>query len=383
MSSDARQAVLHLSHGAPIKGRLIGAPLTSRGELVFTTSLVGYSESLSDPSYFGQILTFSYPLIGNYGIPHPQDHHHLLPARGYESRRIHAAGVVVTVASPRAFHWNSFFTLDQWLKKQGVPGIAAIDTRHLITRIREHYPLLGRLEPEAPQGERTYPDFTLPPGDFFDASEHQILPQVSTSEPVVLRHSSEPHAPHVVLIDCGVKSHILRMLLDLGCTVEVVPWDSDLTSLHPQGWVISNGPGDPMQATSLIAQISSVLLQQDRPVLGICLGHQLLGIAAGISSERMAYGHRSHNQPVLLEGTRTGYITSQNHGFHLVENSHWPEQWLVWFRNANDASIEGIRHESRPFRSVQFHPESSGGPRDTAWILKQFVEEISPVSSTS
>ena len=376
------RAKLHLSSGSTMEGRLMGAPLIGRGELVFTTSLVGYSESLSDPSYFGQILTFAYPLIGNYGIPVVGDQHALLPKRGYESQCIHAAGVVVAVASPQTFHWDSFYTLDQWLKEQGVPGIAALDTRHLITCIREQGPLLGRIEPLSPEGQRSYPGFELPVGDFFDASEHQILSQVSIKQPTLLEPSPTTSSPpRVALIDCGVKSHILRMLLELRCEVEVLPWNHNLREVRCDGWVISNGPGDPMQAHSLIAQISSVLLQGEKPVLGICLGHQLLGIAAGMTSERMSYGHRSHNQPVICEGTRKGYITSQNHGFHIIEDSAWPQEWKVWFRNANDDSIEGIRHTQRPFRSVQFHPESSGGPRDSAWILRDFVEELSPSPS--
>lgn len=395
--SSLPKATLHLSHGVQHTGRLIGAPLTSRGEMVFTTSLVGYSESLSDPSYFGQILTFAYPLIGNYGVSRRGEIHHLLPHRGHESKRIHAAGIIITLSSPQAFHWNSAQTLHQWLLDQGVPGITCLDTRDLICNIREHTPLLGRIEPENSDGERQYPDFKLPQGEYFDPSEHQILPQVSTAQSVLLKPSPDSHntpssqgsdvvvttsqlsphqSPRIALIDCGVKSHILRMLLNLNCEVEVLPWDHPLEEVTCDGWVISNGPGDPMQATSLIQQITTNLLNGKKSVLGICLGHQLLGLAAGITSERMSYGHRSHNQPVIMQGTRKGFITSQNHGFHLVEDQNWPRHWEVWFRNANDGSIEGIKHKTLPLSSVQFHPESSGGPRDTAWILEDFVHRL-------
>ncbi|MCY4444041.1 MAG: glutamine-hydrolyzing carbamoyl-phosphate synthase small subunit [Proteobacteria bacterium] len=427
---ERRSARLVMSNGEILHGKLIGASVKSRGELVFTTSLVGYSESLSDPSYFAQILVYAYPLIGNYGVPQVRLHKNPLLRLGHESVKVHVAGVIVTVDSPEAFHWNSFVSLGQWLEKEGIPGMACVDTRHLIHQIREHGPLYGRIEPQGVSEERTYLGMSFGENDFFDASLYPILGEVSTKKPYTLLPHNYTSLDHVVtlksressrkpsianhnedigkrksvacnlkqidearegaekgigaekkegikvaVVDCGVKSNILRALLSFGCEVEVLPWDSDLSQIDCHGWVLSNGPGDPMRACALIENVRH-LLRGNRPILGICLGHQILGIAAGMTSERMRYGHRSHNQPVYLEGTSRGFITSQNHGFHLVEGMHWPDDWRVWFRNANDQSIEGIIHLRQPFRSVQFHPEACGGPRDTLWIIEDFVKEL-------
>lgn len=362
---------LELSNGFKTTGLLIGAPLKSSGELVFTTAMVGYSEALTDPSYFGQILTFTYPLIGNYGIPTIIEETTGI-ARGFESKKIHAAGVIITVDSPQAFHWNSVKSLDTWLKEHGVPGIIGLDTRHLVHQIRGSRNILGKITPRDATDYRQYKkiDLSNAKNDFFDPSHLEILGEVSCEKRSIVGKGKKK----IALIDCGVKWNIVRQLIATGCEIEILPWDTDLSSVDCSGWLISNGPGDPEKTGHLIQQVRE-LLSADRPILGICLGHQILSLAAGAKTFRMPYGHRSHNQPVFLEGTRKGFITSQNHGF-VVDDNSIPKDWEVWFRNANDQSIEGIKHASKPFKSAQFHPESAGGPRDTGWIISEFISEV-------
>jgi len=382
------KCTLKLSNGDEFQGELIGAPLSASGELVFTTGMVGYSEALTDASYFGQILIFTYPLIGNYGIPSLPKSLELPIPRGFESNRVHAAAVVLTIDSPEAFHWNSWQSLDSWLEEQNVPGIVGLDTRHLVHLIRSNPRLRARVEPENAEGIRPLgKGFTgLAVTGFFDPGEHNVLPAVTTSERRIVSSSSISGATastaktgrtapiRIGLVDCGVKWNIVRQLVELDCEVELLPWDTDLSKVECDGWLLSNGPGDPKKTGNLREQVS-MLLKQDRPVLGICLGHQILSLAAGAETIRMPYGHRSHNQPVYQVGTRRGYITSQNHGY-VVDDKTLPEGWEPWFRNANDQTIEGIRHRTKPMRSVQFHPEAAGGPRDSGWILEEFVTEV-------
>ena len=363
---------LQLSNGESFQGELIGASLRSSGEMVFTTGMVGYCEAMTDPSYFGQILTFTYPLIGNYGIPELPKELTLPIPRGFESEKVHTAGVIVSIDSPEAYHWNSFNSLDAWLKEQGVPGIVGLDTRHLVHMIRSTPNLCAKIEPEKPTGFREFGaglDAAAQEG-FFDPGQHTIMPAVSTPESKTIGTGDV----RIGLIDCGVKWNIIRQLIELNCTVELVPWDADLTKVKCDGWLISNGPGNPENTGDLKDRVKK-LMAGTKPILGICLGHQIVCLAAGATTERMVYGHRSHNQPVYQVGTRKGAISSQNHGYIVHEDS-LGKDWEPWFRNANDQTNEGIRHKSKPFRSVQFHPEAAGGPRDTGWILEEFVQEV-------
>ncbi len=366
------KCILKLSNGREFTGELIGAPVSSSGELVFTTGMVGYSEALTDPSYFGQILLFTYPLIGNYGIPPLPTFLTMESSRGFESDRVHASAVIVAVDSEDAFHWTSRQTLDAWLKQQNVPGIVGLDTRQLVHMIREEKKLYGAVVPEGATGVRSFMD-VMPsesPAVFFDPSAQEVVQAVSCKEPYVIGRGTK----RVVVVDTGVKWNILRQLVQSGAEVQVVPWDYDLSKVDAAGYLLSNGPGDPEKTGNLRDRIKQ-LFETKRPILGICLGHQLLALAAGATTSRMPYGHRSHNQPVQLVGTRKGYITSQNHGF-MVDHGSLSNEWEPWFINANDQTIEGIRHRTLPYRSVQFHPEAAGGPRDTGWIIEQFVKEL-------
>lgn len=363
---------LILSNGDEFKGELIGAPLESSGEMVFTTGMVGYTEALTDPSYFGQILLFSYPLIGNYGVPDiPQELSAPIPT-GFESSKVHASAVILTIDSADSYHWRSLNTLDQWLEKQHVPGVVGVDTRHLVHTIRKNPGVTGKIVPSEPVGHRRLTGFDLSKPEFlnFTPGQHEILSSVSSGERVILGSGKK----RIAVMDFGVKWNILRQLLEYGCEVEILPWNTKVSGVDCSGWLLSNGPGDPDKSAEVRDEIGS-LFEGSRPILGICLGHQILCLAAGLETKKMTYGHRSHNQPVYQVGTRKGFITSQNHGYIVKENS-FPTDWEVWFRNVNDETIEGIRHKTKPFASVQFHPESAGGPRDTSWILENFVTEV-------
>ncbi len=367
-----QKCTLTLSNGSEFQGKLIGAPISSSGEMVFTTGMVGYSEALTDPSYFGQILVFSYPLIGNYGIPPlPKGMQEPLP-RGFESDKVNVAAVIITIDSPEAYHWNSFQDLDTWLKEQNVPGIVGLDTRHLVHEIRQTDTLLGKVTPESSSGDRQFGSnlTEIAAGNFFDPGQHEILPEVCVNERTIIGSGKT----RIGLVDCGVKWNIIRQLVENDCEVELIPYSDKLDDVDCSGWLLSNGPGNPEMTGDLQSKVKG-LLSGSRPILGICLGHQILSLAAGAKTTRMTYGHRSHNQPVYKVGTRKGFITSQNHGYVVVDES-LPADWDAWFKNANDQTIEGICHKSKPFRSVQFHPEAAGGPRDTGWILKQFVDEV-------
>ena len=339
-------ARLILEDGTVFRGRALGAARAAAGEVVFNTGMVGYTESLSDPSYRGQILVMTFPLVGNYGVP---------PA--FESPRIQAAALVVSELSREYSHAQARSSLDEWLRAEGVPCIAGVDTRALTKRLRERGCMLGKV----------VLDHDIA---FDDPNARNLVKEVSAEKKQLFAGGGKT----VVLVDCGAKGSILGELLARGLTVMRVPWDYDFLAEDFDAVVVSNGPGDPAMCGPTVASLEK-LLRLEKPVLGICLGHQLLARAAGASTYKLKFGHRGHNQPCIETGTGRCYITSQNHGY-AVDAASLPAAWEPWFRNANDGSNEGIRHRELPFMSVQFHPEAAPGPLDSRGLFDRFVETI-------
>lgn len=341
---------LLLKDGSAWEGESFGASVNASGEVVFNTGMVGYVESLTDPSYAGQILVLTYPLIGNYGVPR-QDF--------FESSRIQVAGLIVSEYCEQYSHHAAKESLAQWLKREGVPAMQGIDTRALTKKLREHGVMLGQL---VQKGEGSK--------NFYDPNAENLIARVSIAK-ARQRGSGKPR---VVLVDCGAKQNIERSLLARGATVIRVPWNYDWSKEKHDGIIVSNGPGDPTRCTTTIENLKKAM-KRDTPVLGVCLGNQLLALAAGASTYKLKFGHRSQNQPCIDLTSSRCFITSQNHGFAIDEKS-LPRDWDVWFRNANDGTVEGIRHKTKPWSAVQFHPEASPGPTDTAWIFDEFIGEI-------
>jgi carbamoyl-phosphate synthase small subunit len=347
---------LTLEDGTVYTGKSFGSLIPAAGEVVFNTAMTGYPESLTDPSYRGQILCLTYPLVGNYGAPSKAENDDIL--KYYESSSIHISGLLVSDYSFDYSHWNATESLDEWLKNHNVPGVYGIDTRALTKRIREKGAMLGKLEPED-----TYIEF-------YDPNKVNLVEEVSIREKKIYGSGSV----RIVLIDCGVKYNIIRNLLKRDTTIIRVPWHYDYHNEEFDGLFISNGPGDPKMCVSTINNLRKSL-KGNKPVFGICLGNQLMALASGADTYKLKYGHRSHNQPVLQEGTDKAYITSQNHGF-AVDNKTLGRDWEPYFININDNTNEGMKHRRKPFFSTQFHPEASGGPTDTDFLFDVFIDNI-------
>jgi carbamoyl-phosphate synthase small subunit len=337
-------AQLTLEDGTVFRGRSMGADKSVAGEVVFNTGMVGYSEALTDPSYRGQIMTLTYPLVGNYGV-----------ARDFESPRIQATALVVSELASEYSHAAAERSLPQWLKDEGIPCIAGIDTRALTKRLRTRGCMLGKIV--------VTDDVALE-----DPNARNLVAEVSTGAREVYPGSGKT----IVVVDCGAKGSIIEELRKRDLTVIRVPWDYDFLQEDFDGLFISNGPGDPTACVQTIENIRKAM-QLNRPIMGICLGNQLLALAAGANTYKLKFGHRGHNQPCIEVGTGRCYITSQNHGF-AVDEKTLPDGWHPWFRNANDGSNEGLRHSSKPFLSVQFHPEAAPGPVDCNHLFDKFAE---------
>jgi carbamoyl-phosphate synthase small subunit len=349
-----RKGRLILEDGTVYEGRVFGAPRPTSGEVVFNTGMVGYPESLTDPSYFGQILVFTYPLIGNYGVPKPPADRELPPP--FESRRIQVRGLVVATYSGEYSHWSAGRSLGTWLQDEGIPALEGIDTRALTKKLREKGTMLGKIVVDGEEEP-----------EFYDPNRENLVQQVSFPEPT--RYGKGKH--RIVLYDCGCKESILRDLLRLNVEVLRVPWDFELEQADADAVFLSNGPGDPKMCRKTVLQIRKAL-QANIPVFGVCLGNQLLALAAGANTYKLKFGHRSQNQPVQDLQNGHGFVTSQNHGY-AVDTATLPPEWEPWFINLNDGTNEGIRHRSGRFRSVQFHPEASPGPEDSKYLLEEFI----------
>uniref|UniRef100_A0A8D0AJM1 Carbamoyl-phosphate synthetase 2, aspartate transcarbamylase, and dihydroorotase n=1 Tax=Sander lucioperca TaxID=283035 RepID=A0A8D0AJM1_SANLU len=356
-------ATLILEDGATFKGLLFGANVSVSGEVVFQTGMVGYPEALTDPSYRCQLLTLTYPLVGNYGVPQDKEGEFGL-SKWFESSKIHAAALIIGELSESPSHWSSVRSLDQWLKEQGVPGIQGIDTRRLTKKIREKGTMLGKLVVDGT------PQDSIP---FDNPDKRNLVQEVSMKEPKVFNPSG---SLRITVVDCGIKYNQIRCLAQRGACVTVVPWDHPLDSTDFDGLFISNGPGDPQLCQTTINNMKKVVcVDHPKPVFGICLGHQLLSLLIGSKTYKMKYGNRGHNQPCIHKGTDRCFITSQNHGF-AVDPDTLPKDWDVLFTNANDHTNEGIVHNTKPLFSVQFHPEHMAGPTDLVSLFDVFLETV-------
>ena len=379
-----REARLILDNGTVFCGWSFGADVNTVGEVVFNTAMMGYPESLTDPSYAGQILVTTFPLIGNYGVPSTGIGADGLPLF-MESDRIHPKGLIVADYSEEYSHWNAKESLSSWLKREGIPAISGIDTRRLTKLLREHGVMRGRISLTPNPSPVREGNIVSEGSDNLNEDYGSInwVEKVSCKEVITYKPSNSQlstlnsQLKTVVLVDCGVKANIIRCLLNRGVEVVRVPWDYDFNQLEFDGLFLANGPGDPEQCSKTVEHIRTFLNNKEvRPLMGICLGNQLLARAAGAKTYKLKYGHRSHNQPVQQVGTTKCYITSQNHGY-AVDDSTLPSEWEPLFVNMNDGSNEGIRHKTNPWFSAQFHPEACSGPTDTEWMFDEFVKSLS------
>ena len=340
------KAKLHFQDGTIIEGTSFGYEKSVAGEIAFSTGMMGYPESLTDPSYKGQILTLSYPLVGSYGVAKRET---------WESGNIQVSGLIVSQYIDTPSHFQSTMSLGQWLKAEQIPALEIPDTRFIVQKIRDEGAALVKIEFEKKI-------------DFIDPNKKNLVAEVSIDRTQVIGKGRK----NVILVDCGVKENIIRELIRRKVQVTRVPWDFDFVEagLQYDGVLISNGPGDPKMADKTISVVKKVM-QKKTPILGICLGNQILALAAGGDTYKLPFGHRGQNQPCMLVGSKRCYITTQNHGFAIGKI---PSGFTPWFVNCNDQTNEGIIHKTLPFMSVQFHPEAAPGPVDTTWIFDKFVE---------
>ena len=356
-----RNVTLVLEDGTKFHGKSFGYETPVAGEVVFNTAMMGYPESLTDPSYAGQLMTLTYPLVGNYGVPPFSFEDNGLPTF-MESDKIYASAIIVADYNESYCHWNAVESLADWLKREKVPGITGIDTRELTKVLREHGVMMGKIlfddEPD-----------NIPTAEYEGVN---FVDKVSCKE--IIRYN-EGADKKVVLVDCGVKANIIRCLINRGCEVIRVPWNYDYTDMEFDGLFLANGPGDPDMCEKAVNIIKKQMERSDKPICGICMGNQLLAKAAGATIYKLKYGHRSHNQPVRMVGTEKCFVTSQNHGY-AVDAKTLGTEWEELFVNMNDGSNEGIRHKSKPWFSSQFHPEACSGPVDTEFMFDKFVESM-------
>ena len=356
-----KNVTLVLDDGTTFHGKSFGYEHPVAGEVVFNAAMMGYPESLTDPSYAGQLMVLTYPLVGNYGVP-PLTFRPDGLADFMESEKIHASAIIVADYSEHHSHWNANESLASWLKREKVPGITGIDTRELTKVLREHGVMMGKIlfddEPD-----------NIPEADYEGIN---FVDRVSCKE--IIRYN-EGAGKKVVLVDCGVKHNILRCLIDRGVEVIRVPWNYDYTSLTFDGLFLGNGPGNPDMCEEAVAILRRQMSMSRRPICGICMGNQLLAKAGGATIYKLKYGHRSHNQPVREVGTDRCYVTSQNHGY-AVDTTTLGSDWRELFVNMNDGSNEGIRHLSNPWFTSQFHPEACSGPVDTEFMFDRFIDTL-------
>jgi carbamoyl-phosphate synthase small subunit len=354
------KAKLILEDGTEFQGVLFGCPKNTNGEVVFNTGMVGYPETMTDPSYRGQILVCTFPLIGNYGVPDYERENGLL--KYFESEDIHCRALIVSDYSQDYSHWNGKKSLSDWMNEKKIPGISGIDTRMLTRKLRENGTMLGKIVVDESQKI-----------DFEDPNKTDLAGEVCVKEPVEYKVKGKS-SNRIILVDCGAKNNIFQAFLKRNINVLRVPYNYDFSKEKADGILLSNGPGDPKMCKTTIENTRKAM-EKNIPILGICLGSQILALAAGANTYKLKYGHRGHNQPCNERGTNRCYITSQNHGY-AVETETLPEDWREWFINDNDGTNEGIIHISKPFFAAQFHPEASPGPDDSEFIFDLFLRAL-------
>jgi carbamoyl-phosphate synthase small subunit len=368
-SSKNQKAALVLEDGTFFIGRGFGSSTKISGEVVFSTSMVGYPEALTDPSYKGQILALTYPLVGNYGVP-PYDLNYGIPLH-FESEGIQTSGLIIHELCTDPYHWASTRTLDKWLFDERIPGIWGIDTRRLTKKLRSHGVMLGIVK-VCEQGQELELDNLLKEAKSIpDPNLTDLVREVSVKTPVQYKVDGK-HT--VVLIDCGVKYSIVRNLLKRGIDVVRVPYDfsaKQILEYNPSGVLLSNGPGDPKKCVATIEAVRE--LAEKVPFMGVCLGAQLLTLAMGGDTYKLKFGHRAQNQPALDMKTGRCYITTQNHGYAIEAESLKKTPLEPWFINPNDKTVEGVQHKNKPVFAVQWHPEASPGPYDTEFLFDKFA----------
>ncbi|MGQ9780632.1 MAG: glutamine-hydrolyzing carbamoyl-phosphate synthase small subunit [Nitrososphaeria archaeon] len=369
-TTKSKTAWIVLDDGTSIKGKAFGYQENVVGEVVFTTGMVGYTKSLTDPSYKGQILMFTYPLIGNYGVPSFQNVDVFGLPRFFESDSIKAQGTIVHEYCEQPSHWASIQNINEWLTKEKVPGIYDVDTRSLTQKIRVKGVMMGAIvaDEKPDEGFRMLQRSTK-------YGEINFVGEVSTKSPKIYGRGEKT----LVLVDYGTKYNILRSLLVRGFKVIILPYDSSIDEIldyDPDGIVLSNGPGDPKQLKSSVKVVGQLLNEYRKPILGICLGNQILSLAAGADTYKLKFGHRGQNKPTLDLASGKCYIVSENHGYAVDEQSLKRTEFQVWLKNIDDDTVEGLRHKTKPIISTQFHPEASPGPYDTTFIFDTFKRMV-------
>lgn len=354
-NNNIKEVFLVLEDGTKFAGKSFGANIATSGEVVFNTGMVGYPETLTDPSYAGQILVLTYPLVGNYGVPGEIREDGLL--KFFESEKIHLRGLIVSDYSFEHSHWNAVKSLSEWLQEQNIPAMYGVDTRELTKTLRSKGVMFGNIVVEKN-------------AVFVKPQLQDVVSEVSVKESIIYKKGPKK----VLLVDCGAKNNIIRSLLKRNITVQRVPWNYDFSQEKYDGLFLSNGPGDPKDCQITIKNVKRALTQ-DKPIFGICLGSQIMALAAGADTYKLKFGHRGQNQPCVEVGTKRCYITSQNHGY-AVDEKTLSKDWEPWFVNANDGTNEGIRHKTKQFFAVQFHPEAEPGPTDTEWLFDEFVKKL-------
>jgi carbamoyl-phosphate synthase small subunit len=357
MKTKKTKAKLILEDGTEFSGYSFGYIGKTNGEVVFNTGMVGYPETLTDPSYRGQILVCTYPLIGNYGVPSKEKENGLL--KNFESDNIHIRALIVSDYSFDYSHWSAERSLSDWLIEGKIPGIYGIDTRMLTRKLRDKGTMLGKIVVDENDNL-----------GFEDPNKRDLVGEVSVKEPIEYNAGKKK----VILVDCGTKNNIIRAFLGRNISVIRVPYNYDFNSINADGIMLSNGPGDP-KMNKITIENTKRAMEKTTPILGICLGSQILALAAGFDTYKLKYGHRGHNQPCNELGTKRCYITSQNHGY-AVDSKTLAQDWREWFVNDNDGTNEGIIHISKPFFASQFHPEASPGPDDCEFIFDMFVRAL-------